>query len=1849
MKNLTDGAISMSDALGSASLASSAGLTTKQIKELTTVAKGASIALGRDMTDALQRVFRGTIKIEPELLDELGLMVKVDDANKAYAKTLGKTVSTLTDYERRQAFVNAVTTQGINKYKELADQAANPFSKLLSTVKDLSTGVLTTMNSVLGPFVNMLAQSPTALLLGMTAIVGLLLKQAIPAVGNMQAAWEATDKAVQESLSKQRKALEDQKSAVLALNEEKVKAAQQKFVETRDTSIQGLESSGIKKAKLKGIDDAARLGNFIGLSEEQIKAQTEVVRKELEKARGIIEREIAKTQKVLDQQGKNSGKTFLNAQAEMGRLNNQLSAIQNFEEKGLQSISGAATAQALVQKNLMTTDTEITSLTQKIGKFEQMGQRLAVIRGAVQATEAGGFRLGFADLFDSISKGTGKFDEFGNVVEGTGRKFSALEKINMGLKGSFQVLTVGISRLLGTFAIWAAVFTVLLPLLSWGAEKLGLLSGALDKLDEATDKATTTSKTFLDIQEKLSKTGILAEQYELQAGAALALADSIGAIVKQQEELTALREKGSFLDKLVDSQKFTLGLGTYDKDAELQTIKVYEKMVKDGLIPKNAVNISRIGIVGKPGEGARFQAPLTVDNFNKATSGREQSRAAYYAREEITKTQQQDPELRKELEEFSKSSIATTNNLKELNTISTEYSISLVNQSKELKALNSLGSSAGTTVKNFAHRVSGSASTLQNFLKGVTSDFEQLAGTKLGTTLANLTAELSKVEADAQSIYEDKLLAAKDLPAKERASALEKAKEEKTLSISSRQNTIINSKEYGGISKINSQIASFSIEAATKLGQFAQATSEATLAQANITKKLRALAVYTTGSDRSALAVNRAEVAAAREKVKIEERAIRSNREALTSQIKVQEEYIKTLPGFNSNLSALEGGKELATTTAKQGISKEELQAHEDLKAKSLSGTMSLISLISQLNILNNSIKTLYASLDDKEVINFQNRLKSAEDTKATSEAANTIGSKIASNKLSEEFAWINDIIGDTTNLSSMKKYREELLAQTKALNDADTVVTNTKAILDTYNDALIAIRTKLLAKHSNDKSYKLEDDPEYKGPKGALDAASDKNTLAIQDKKSVEIDTRAIKSARIVEVEILRQKILDNTTNSLSEQVDLASSYSSLLLSMNKEYSSIANYNAMGVSSLLEQDKLEQSILTTKRAQLVKLVELKDPEAKAKLITLEQDALNSKLTKVSKLTEMLKQQDELTLKIIEKEGRWKDLFSGEGLNAALTLMADRIEETMGKSKSAMSQFVVGIVDAADTITDNFTTMLQKMDETKVSWVAFRDMVRNTFSDMFKNMATDILKNQIKSMMLSAMKMFGHDGRSNQEKAADKLGINLTTNSEKLNELNTTITSLIQSLYMKSPEYVDQQAKVLTEDSSRTSLAVEELRQRRMLEGNYPGYSNSKPTPTLQIEPDKVKTYGIGDQSILYEKLPDTFRTRNTIDSVVGSPVLSNDNQDNTDTPKSVQKFLNEKWGEAQTRQMQGMQSSTPMEDSLSADVWVSNMENLSLSIDKLGLLIEPKTAAQQSTTPTDTISSSASSIITSDTLTSIDKLGDATSPVTVVLEELGVTVDRLTGTFGKLETIIPQTGINSSVGLNALEPFKADYSLANDKSGKLISKGGTEIKDASTNIKDGSYGILDASKILTDQLPNILGRYAGSGSAGGLGGSIVSILAKGALTYLMGPAGAVGGYAPTAAYDQVAAGAIPFQYAKGGIMSQFGDVPLKTYSSGGIANSPQLALYGEGRKNEAYVPLPDNRTIPVTLNGGGGGTTISGDTNIKIEINNNSDTKVSVESAQQLSVSLGTKVKAMVQEELMKQMKPRGILYADY
>lgn len=96
-------------------------------------------------------------------------------------------------------------------------------------------------------------------------------------------------------------------------------------------------------------------------------------------------------------------------------------------------------------------------------------------------------------------------------------------------------------------------------------------------------------------------------------------------------------------------------------------------------------------------------------------------------------------------------------------------------------------------------------------------------------------------------------------------------------------------------------------------------------------------------------------------------------------------------------------------------------------------------------------------------------------------------------------------------------------------------------------------------------------------------------------------------------------------------------------------------------------------------------------------------------------------------------------------------------------------------------------------------------------------------------------------------------------------------------------------------------------------------------------------------------------------------------------------------------------------------------------------------------------------------------------------------------------------------------------------------------------------------------------GAAAGNGLAAGSAGAVSSNLG-----------------ASSAGYSQQY-----LKFANGGVMTEYGELALRKYANGGVADKPQVAIYGEGSMAEAYVPLPDGRTIPVTVSGTGAGNSM--------------------------------------------------------
>ena len=107
--------------------------------------------------------------------------------------------------------------------------------------------------------------------------------------------------------------------------------------------------------------------------------------------------------------------------------------------------------------------------------------------------------------------------------------------------------------------------------------------------------------------------------------------------------------------------------------------------------------------------------------------------------------------------------------------------------------------------------------------------------------------------------------------------------------------------------------------------------------------------------------------------------------------------------------------------------------------------------------------------------------------------------------------------------------------------------------------------------------------------------------------------------------------------------------------------------------------------------------------------------------------------------------------------------------------------------------------------------------------------------------------------------------------------------------------------------------------------------------------------------------------------------------------------------------------------------------------------------------------------------------------------------------------------------------------------------------------------------------------------------------------------------------------GIIPKAMATGGV--------IPAYTRGGVATEPTY-LVGEGKKNEAVVPLPDNRSIPVDLKGGG-----SNISNITVNVSGPEGKQQVTANAGEQQRKLGVLVASVVQAEMLKQQAPGGLL----
>lgn len=178
LQEATNYAVSFEQAMIQASSASAYGFNAEQISQFALVARRAAAVLGIDMTDALNRVIKGVSKQEIELLDELGVTIRLNDAYAAYVKVLNAAntgitynIQNLTTFQKQQAYANAVIAQSTQNFgaldsmlratpwEEFAANAESAVKRVQAAAATYLTPVANTMNAIFYRSMNMDAAS----------------------------------------------------------------------------------------------------------------------------------------------------------------------------------------------------------------------------------------------------------------------------------------------------------------------------------------------------------------------------------------------------------------------------------------------------------------------------------------------------------------------------------------------------------------------------------------------------------------------------------------------------------------------------------------------------------------------------------------------------------------------------------------------------------------------------------------------------------------------------------------------------------------------------------------------------------------------------------------------------------------------------------------------------------------------------------------------------------------------------------------------------------------------------------------------------------------------------------------------------------------------------------------------------------------------------------------------------------------------------------------------------------------------------------------------------------------------------------------------------------------------------------------------------------------------------------------------------------------------------------------------------------------------------------------------------------------------------------------------------------
>ena len=475
------GAISLRESMEATAKAVSSGLSQTQFLKLGEVAKKASQALGVNMSDAVSRLTRGITKLEPELLDELGIFTKVGQATEDYARAIGKPAAALTDFEKRQAFANAVLAEGAKKFGQI-DIPTNPYDKLLATLKNVAQAGLEIVNNVLGPFASLLAKN-TGLLVGVLGLIGAkIVKDALPAIGQ----WRDGLKAAADEAKK--------RSSDIAAS------FGESFVERTNAAfkIPDLEANLKKSEEIYRASRTKMAQMDTDLSKRVLKGGPGTDDKSLKSEQSRLTKEINKL--------KNDGLAIDNAQivalekqrSNVVALRNDMKALTAAQDAALNKAGGGSLAEQAGDK--------LRQWSARTAR--ERAQRLDIVSNASKNQREQGFGPAISMLMKDLDTLPGRINKVRAGIAG----------VVVASAGAIGTAVSGLSRFLGPIGIGLAVLQTTLPFFRQNEEEAGRFSTSLDALKEASENAFRVLERLskLDPLERISLDNINAKATALE-------------------------------------------------------------------------------------------------------------------------------------------------------------------------------------------------------------------------------------------------------------------------------------------------------------------------------------------------------------------------------------------------------------------------------------------------------------------------------------------------------------------------------------------------------------------------------------------------------------------------------------------------------------------------------------------------------------------------------------------------------------------------------------------------------------------------------------------------------------------------------------------------------------------------------------------------------------------------------------------------------------------------------------------------------------------------------------------------------------------------------------------------------------------------------------------------------------------------------------------------------------------------------------------------------------------------------------------------------------------------------------